>query len=104
MVYVDVSFCSTADIANAGDFVYLYGTHRHVININSVDFELRKDAGADGHFEEHIYSGAMTMPNATTLRMAIPRTYLSDIQTKGVWAYSMTSGDRAPNSGRLTVN
>ena len=104
MVYVDISFCSKSDIANAGDFVYLYGTYNHVINISSTNFELRKDAGADGHFEESVYSGSITMPNSTTLRVAIPIKHLSDIKTKEVWAYSMTSRDRAPNTGRLIIN
>lgn len=96
-ISVMILFHSENDVSEAGHFVYLYGIHRHVINFNPSSFELRKDAGADGHFEESVYSGSITRPSDRSIGIEIPTRYIPDIHEKNVWAYSMLSKDRIPN-------
>jgi hypothetical protein len=100
MIYVTILFNSEADVAQASHFVYLYGANHHVINFNPSSFELRRDVGADGHFEESVYSGSITRPFESSIGMEIPTQYIPDISMKRVWAYSMASKDRIPNKGQ----
>ena len=41
VIYVTILFNSEADVPNASHFVYLYGTHHHMIRFDPSSFELR---------------------------------------------------------------
>ena len=73
---------------------YLYGAHRHVIIFYTNSFDLMKDAGADGHFGEQVFSGAVDKLSDDSIRMTIPAGLVPDIAGKTAWAYSMSSRDR----------
>ncbi len=97
MIYITIVFNSESDVPNAGNFVYMYGANRHVINFNAGSFKLRKDAGADGHFEEVVYSGLIANLSGNSIQIEVPAEYIPDIVGKKIWAYSMASKDRIPN-------
>ncbi len=99
-VYVTIDFASE----NAGyGTVYLYGTHRDEIKFVYGSFQLRRDAGSDGHFEELVYSDAIEM-SGNRMIIQIPVYYLPDIAEKKVWGYSMQSRDRIPDDGELCLS
>ncbi len=102
-VTIDIRFNRASDLANAGHNVYLYGTYRDTINFSRSNFSLRRDNDSNGHFETNLTSGSVTQLNSTTLRIQFRSSYLPDIHTKRVWAYSQTSRDRIPNSGHLQM-
>ena len=78
----------------AGDFVYLYGAQRHNVTFDRSSFQVRRDAGADGHFEETLYTGSVERTGNREIRMVIPAEHIPDIVGKRVWFYSMSSTDR----------
>jgi len=90
----DVTITLYSGTQKAGDFVYLYGTHNHMITFDSTSFNLKKDAGGDGHFEEQVYSGAVDNLSDDSIQMTIPAGLVPDIAGKRVWVYSMSSRDR----------
>lgn len=100
-VTITIEYYEDIDITNAGDFVYLYDTNREVVSFGSSSFTVRRDNGADGHFEELLTSGTVTSPAARTLQMTFAQSHMTDIATKDIWAYSMTSLDRLPDAGVL---
>ncbi len=88
-----------------GHFIYMYGDlHRDVINFsNNPTFTMRRDAGADGHFEQVVYTGTMAETqkgSSQVLSFQIPLEKVEDVASKEIWVYSMTSRDRIPNTGR----
>jgi hypothetical protein len=100
-IFITILFDSEEDVSAAGDFVYMYGSQRHNVSFNSSSFQVRRDAGADGHFEETLYTGTVEHSGPREIRMVIPAEHIPDIVGKTVWAYSMTSTDRTDD---LTVD
>ena len=103
VVYVTIVFNSGVDKLMGSDFVYMYGTHHDMIRLSSGSFRLERDGGADGHFEEVVYSGSTRKIATDTINIEIPLEYLPDISEKAVWAYSMQSQDRIPDEGELLL-
>ena len=91
---VTILLYSESEVSPGGHNLYMYSTHHHLINFNSESFQLRKDAGADGHFEEVVYSGAVNKMPDGSIQITVPAGLVPDISSKRVWAYSQSSRDR----------
>jgi hypothetical protein len=93
-VVITLLFDSPDDLSVAGDFVYLYGAQRHNVTFDRSSFQVRRDPGADGLFEETLYTGSVERTGNREIRMVIPAEHIPDIVGKRVWFYSMSSTDR----------
>lgn len=102
-VYVTLFFNAGMNRVGGADFVYLYGTHHDLIRLGGQSFRIERDGGADGHFEQRVYSGSVVKMDGGTISMEIPLEYLPDIAEKRVWGYSMQSKDRIPDDGALLM-
>lgn len=82
---------------------YLYGTHRDLINVGLHNFEIRRDPGNDGYFEEVLADGAVVWVDNKTACFSYHQTVMPDFETKEVWLYSMASEDRMPDTDRVNI-
>lgn len=102
-IIITIEFDTISDIANAGQFVYLYNTNAHEVDFDENTFELRLDSEPDGLFETLVYSGIVYQTGSTQLQMTIPVANIPDIAGKEAWGYSMNSTDRIPDSGAVIL-
>ncbi len=100
-IRVTIRLNSAGDASSASGTIYMYGTDNHQVKFSPGSFDVRRDAGKDGHFEESMTTGTASV-SGSTIRISFPRRAVPDIATKRIWGYSISSRDRIPNSGEIT--
>lgn len=98
-----ITLWSDSNLIRLGDFIYLYGTNRDLIDFDSASYNIRRDPDADGHFEVLVAEGEVRWTNSTTFVFFIAKETFPDIAEKEVWIYSMYSKDRVPNTGQIQI-
>ncbi|MBN2737457.1 MAG: hypothetical protein JXR70_10790 [Spirochaetales bacterium] len=111
IIYVYLYFYQPVTLSWGSPYVYLYDTLDNndrdmIIFPSSTSFEIRRDKDANGHFETNVYSGSTVLSynNGSIYRVSVPKGVFPDIGSRRIWAYSMTSKDRVPNTGYLTFS
>lgn len=100
---IDVTLWGNTDSIGPGNFIYLYGTNRDLIDFNPETFNIRRDPDADGHFEILVAEGEVRWTNSNSFVFFIAKETFPDIAEKEVWIYSMHSKDRVPNTGQIQI-
>ena len=107
-VYVYLFFYAPVSLKWGNPYIYLYdkadNNDRDMIILkSSSSFEIRRDKDHNGHFETSVYSGKSitTYAGGATYKVTIPKGALPDIGSRKIWAYSMGSKDRVPDSGYM---
>lgn len=100
---IDLTLWNDSSPFDEGNFIYLYGTHRDLIYFDSASYNIRRDPGADGHFEVRIAEGEVRWANSKKIVFIIANEIFPDIGEKDVWVYSIPSKDRLPDTGRIQV-
>ena len=99
---------AVAALSWGNPYIYLYdkyaSSQRYMIAFtSSSSYEIRRDTDANGHFETFVYSAGTvwSMDGTKRYTLTIPLNQILNISTKNIWAYSLVSRDRGPNSGYL---
>jgi hypothetical protein len=110
-VYIYIYFYNAVSIGWGDPYIYLYDTINNndrdmIIFTSETTYSIRRDQNADGYFETTVYNGTTMIKynGGLNYTIVIPKSALPDIGSKNIWAYSMTSTDRLPNTGSISFN
>ena len=103
IVMITLELKYSYEIKEGDIHIYLYGDNNDMIRILPNHFSLNWDSDENGHFETFVTEGNYTEISPGVYQIEIAKEYLDDIYTKEIWAYSMTSTDRIPDTGRLII-
>jgi hypothetical protein len=99
-IEVIIELNSAGGAASANGTIYMYATENHQVKFSPGSFDVRRDAGKDGHFEESVTSGTPGV-SGSTITIRFSRSAISDIGAKRMWGYFISSEDRIPDSGEI---
>ena len=84
-------------------YIYMSGESREIITVYPDRYSVRRDMEADGLFELTVAQGPNTILSNNSIAFYIPASHFQDLPLKHIWLYSMSSRDRVPDEGSITI-